>query len=80
MQIQNKRQQRLLNIDEQKQKFTLFDNVIVEDSDVQETVAQEIIIEGHNITHITAGPYTGFQKGPLQIAVVVGRFVMGENV
>ena len=43
----------------------IFEETVVEDALVHEQVAQEIIIRGHNITHIVAGPYNGYLEGPL---------------
>ena len=39
---------------------TILEETIVEDAIVHEQVAQEIIINGGNITYISAGPYNGY--------------------
>ena len=39
---------------------TILEETIVEDAIVPQHVAQEIIINGGNITYISAGPYNGY--------------------
>ena len=40
---------------------------MLEDAAVPEQVAQEIIIDGRTITHISAGPFDGYLQGPLHM-------------
>ncbi len=63
-QTQNNQQQ-VINSNNQRQPTAVIEEIIVEDATVPEQVAQEIIVKGHNITHIAAGPYNGFLQGPL---------------
>ena len=39
---------------------TILEETIVEDAIAPEQVAQEIIINGRNITLVSAGPYNGY--------------------
>ena len=44
---------------------TILEETVMEDASVPEHVAQEIIINGRNITFISAGPYIGYLQGQL---------------
>ena len=60
-QIHNKKQQDVNHM----QLTTILEETVMEDASVPEHVAQEIIINGRNITFISAGPYIGYLQGPL---------------
>ena len=55
----------VINSNNQRQPTAVIEEIIVEDATVPQQVAQEIIIKGGNITHISAGPYNGYLQGPL---------------
>ena len=44
---------------------TILEETVMEDASVPEHVAHEIIINGRNITFISAGPYIGYLQGQL---------------
>ena len=50
-----------------QQQQTIVEETVLEDATVPEQVAQEIIIDGRTITHISAGPFDGYLQGPLHM-------------
>ena len=59
--FQNKKQQDVNHL----QMTTILEETVMEDASVPEHVAHEIIINGRNITFISAGPYIGYLQGQL---------------
>ena len=64
-QIQNNKQPKIRDINDQTLQTTILEQTYVEDAIVPEQVAQEIIFNGRNITRISAGPYSGYLQVPL---------------
>ena len=64
-QTQKNVQQGFITSNHRTEQTNILEETIVEDAMVHEQVAQEIIISGRNITHIAAGPYSGYLEGPL---------------
>ena len=50
-----------------QQQQIIVEETVLEDATVPEQVAQEIIIDGRTITHISAGPFDGYLQGPLHV-------------
>ena len=69
--FQNKKQQDVNHL----QLTTILEETVMEDASVPEHVAQEIIINGRNITFISAGPYIGYLQGQLNTNYLeLGKF------
>ena len=49
------------------QQEIIVEETVLEDATVPEQVAQEIIIDGRTITHISAGPFDGYLQGSLHM-------------
>ena len=58
---------------------TILEETVMEDASVPEHVAQEIIINGRNITFISAGPYIGYLQGQLNTNYLeLGKFLIED--